>query len=435
MNMKKYFILAAAAVMIAACSNDRVLDYDGYDSNGPVPLKVGAVYGDIAQSVATRSSTLTLQDKAAVAQSGANTGGMGLYIMKQGTSTDPKYDDSSNPTTANTSKDVDYDHFNQATTALTVNSPSTTDKKYTSMTFGSTFYYPDDKGQGLDLYAYSPYSASAPDCSAYDKGIDQTFTITTGTDQKYDADYYANDFLWGCVGAGTTNAAQTRAGSGSNATINATQHKSAKTTSTAGFVQSSQEIIVPMVHIGSKIIVKVKVDESLALSKLEGATVTFYTDKQSGELKIQDGSVTSTTGTSHTGIAIGRLGYADASNKVTVPDTDGDGNTDPDTDGNCGIITDATDPTKYEGYACAGVILPQTVDVSSNSLIEISLPTSPATVYSWKPSANPEFKEGKKYVYVITVKASSISVTTTVADWGVESGTGAYTGDTGNATL
>ena len=396
--MKKYFILAAAAAMFAACSNDNDPS-QGETQNERTPLKIGAAY---SASGTMRSSTIGLQDNAAVDMTG-NTAGIGFYILESG------------KTTTQTGA-ADYEQFNIASTSLTVNTPST---NYTKVAFSNTLYYPNDKTQGIDIYAYSPYSASAPN-NTKDISSD-LLTLTTSATQTYDANYYANDFLWGCVGSGTTSAAQTRAGSGSSASITAANYKTATTSSATGFVSGTGEVIVPMVHLGSKIIVKVVTDGSLNVSNLAGATVKFYADYMTGDLKISEGSVTLGSKTAHTAITLGKLGYSD--NSTVIAASEGDAN------GTKGVVGDGTNIT---GYTCAGVILPQMIDATSTSLIEIIL--SNGTTYAYSPSASHTFAEAKKYTYTITVKASGLTLTTTVADW--TDGTSSLSdGGVGNATL
>lgn len=392
--MKKYFILAAAAAMFAACSNDND-PAQGETQNERTPLKVGTVTG----STTMRSPSTGLQDDAVAYDKTT----IGLYILQQGTTA---------------SQSVDYEKFNLQSSSLTQNSPAS---KYTLFNYGSSLYYPDSKTQGIDIYAYAPYSASAP---ATD--ITTALTLTTPTTQTYDDDFYAADFLWGCVGAGTASDAQTlitgayTSSPAVSATISAEKAADAKTASTAGYYNDgasnfTDNVIVPMIHLGSKIIIKVK-PSGMAASSLEGATVTFKVADKDATLNLSTGALTPGTANADD-ITMGKLGYSDASTKIAV--ADGDAN------GTKGIIGDGS--SSVEGYTCAGVILPQTITASSE-LIKITLGT---TDYVYKPSAAITFASAKKYTFEISVTASGLKVTTTVADW--TDGTSALPDDSGSS--
>lgn len=390
--MKKYFILAAAAAMFAACSNDNDPS-QGETQNERTPLKVGTVTG----STTMRSPSTGLQDDAVAYDKTT----IGLYILQQGTTA---------------SQSVDYEKFNLQSSSLTQNSPAS---KYTLFNYGS-LYYPDSKTQGIDIYAYAPYSASAP---ASD--ITTALTLTTPTTQTYDDDFYAADFLWGCVGAGTASDAQTlitgayTSSPAVSATISAEKAADAKTASTAGYYNDgasnfTDNVIVPMIHLGSKIIIKVK-PSGMAASSLEGATVTFKVADKDATLNLSTGALT--PGTANAGdITMGKLGYSDASTVIAASSGD--------TNGTNGVIGDGTNVT---GYTCAGVILPQTIAASSE-LIKITLGT---TDYVYKPSAAITFASAKKYTFEISVTASGLKVTTTVADW--TDGTSALPDDSGSS--
>ena len=391
--MKKYFILAAAAAMFAACSNDND-PAQGETQNERTPLKVGTVTG----STTMRSPSTGLQDDAVAYDKTT----IGLYILQEGKTS---------------SQSVDYEKFNLQSSSLTQNSPAS---KYTLFNY-SSLYYPDSKTQGIDIYAYAPYSASAP---ATD--ITTALTLTTPTTQTYDDDFYAADFLWGCVGAGTASDAQTlitgayTSSPAVSATISAEKAADAKTASTAGYYNDgasnfTDNVIVPMIHLGSKIIIKVK-PSGMAASSLEGATVTFKVADKDATLNLSTGALTPGTANADD-ITMGKLGYSGASTKIAV--ADGDAN------GTKGIIGDGS--SSVEGYTCAGVILPQTITASSE-LIKITLGT---TDYVYKPSAAITFASAKKYTFEILVTASGLKVTTTVADW--TDGTSSLPDDSGSS--
>lgn len=407
MIMKKYFILAAAVAMFTACTNNDDITQQSPTENERIPLTIGMITGNVNVTSTTRSSTITLQDNEAVNQT-ANTAGMGLYIMKQGEIYAPEAKVTPDPA-------VDYDVFNIQSTSLNNGTPSPT---YTQFVKSATsFYYPDVKTQGVDIYIYSPWNTNAPDCSTNAKGLDQTFALSTSTTQTYDADYYANDFLWGCIGAGITATASTNGGT--NTAITAANYKLAKSgTATTGFVTSSGEVIVPLVHLGSKIIVNVKPGTGMTYDKLTGAKVYFGVDYTGGTLMIRDGAIATSGAASRSFIEIGHLGYSD-NTPTAIASSDWDVN------GTKGVIWEDKnldgnkDAGEIGGYTCAGVILPQTVNtaaVGDGPLIKITL-SDAATTYIYKPATSPTFSRAKKYVYTITVNASGIVVTTSVKDW------------------
>lgn len=396
--MKKYLILAAAAATFTACSFDRDLEFE---DDGPNIIMVGATTGDVTVSTSTRSSTTTLQDAQAASMT-ENTAGMGLYILKDNylfTQTDA----------------ANYQHFNTKSTSLTVNNPAA---NYTKI--GTpTYYYPDQKGQGIDVYVYSPYSGSAPTCADNTHGIDQTFAISTSTAQTYDADYYANDFLWGAVGEHVTTT-----NGGAAYPINATNYKLAKGgTATSGFVTGTGEIIVPMVHLGSKIIIKVVAGLGMSIDKLKGATVDFNVDYLNGTLKISDGTVATSGSATSSYINMGKLGYSAASTAIAAGNATGSNgvlwNSATDDADDSGTMDD----TEVKAYLCSGVILPQTVRIDDGAptptpvpLIKITL-SDTQTVYAYTPVSVPTFAKKTKYTFTITVNATALAVTTTVNDW------------------
>lgn len=417
--MKKYFFLATVvAFMLSACSNNSETEIVG--PNEPkelIPLTIGTIYENVYGDAVTRSPSIGLQGAKA-------TNPIGLYILK-GT------------TTTTQSGAANYEHFNLSSSSLNDDNPAA---GYVGITTSSTLYYPDIKTQGISIYAYSPYNASAPN-NTKDISSD-LYTIATATDQKYDAGYLSSDFLWGRQGE-VVNA--------TNNIVSAEKWLAAKTeaanlgsasgvltgTNAAYFgvkATPSATVYVPMKHLCSKVIVKVQVDgNGMDITRLKGATVKFYTDKQSTSLKISDGTLNNATGSDHTAIEIGKLGYSDNSTAISPGDATGsngvlwNSQTD-DTNGNSTM-----DDAEVKAYTCSGVILPQTVNASSVSLIEIQLAGS--STYAWSPGTTVTFQPEKKYEYTITVKATGLSITTSVTDWSVETGVGAYTGGSGDAQL
>ena len=419
--MKKYFILAAVAATFAACSFDKDLGESSSQTitqEERVPLSIGAVYNANNPNSTTRSTTNNLQDNAIVASatSGVN---MGIFIFKKNSF------NVSSPTAE------DYEKFNLTSSGLTVNGTTNT----TDITTTNTLYYPGDKTQNLDIYAYAPYD------DTYTTGPinTQTLTVSVKTDQSTDANYYASDILWGCVGDGTNSGNVTATGNNSNASINAANYKTAKENTAnhnpqAGYTTgSTPSVIIPMFHKGAKIKVKLT-PNGMPITKLQGATVQFYVNgsdtstPSTTTLKLSDGTITSiTSGATLAPITLtSKLGYKpDGTTLLTTSDANANGDN--------GVINDSETPAKMKTYVCSGIILPQAL-AAGNDLIKITLASSEgSTVYLYKipTTGSPvtSFVAGKVYTYDIAVKVDGLTLTTTVADWDPQ------TGDTGDATL
>ncbi len=428
--MKKYFILAAAAAMFAACSSNNDLGESSIPTQEtPTPLLIGTSTGNVTVSSTNRSSSINLQDDYAVDNTTSNVS-MGLYILKS--------------TFRTTQTDASaYERFNLKTAAslgIVEDDPSS---KYSKLGFGTPLYYPDQKSQDIDVYVYAPINENSGEYPTSTDNITTKFVkLTTNATQTYDEDYYANDFLWGCVGAGVPDAAQTNiqalnTGAKVKTDVNITANNAKAATAPNGYVQKAANnnyILVPMIHLGSKIIVKVKTDTSMPIEKLKNAKVTFRTDIQSADLDLSTGALSNTSGTNQTAITIGDLGYSANGTALTAGEADGrngvlwdSNNDDTDSDG-------TMDDNEVQAYLCAGVILPQTVSSYSSGLIQIKLSDS-STTYLYKPNSAPEFKGGKKYTYEITVKASGLEVTTSVQNWEEDTWGKASSPETGNATL
>lgn len=399
--MKQLFTLAAAATILAACSINGGLDQTPPIATERVPLSIGAIYGEIPSAPLTRSASTVLQGVKV-------TQPIGLYILK-GTTTTTQTDASL------------YEHFNLSSTSLNDDTPVS---GYVGINTGTTtLFYPDDKDQGISIYAYSPYVSTAPG-NTEDISSD-LLTLTTASDQKYEAGYLSSDFLWGRQGEVVNS---------TNNKVSGSQYLLAKTA--AGSITGASEILaspnaaylgvkatpsatvhIPMVHLGSKIIVKVAPGTNMDITRLKGATVSFYTDTQTADLKLQDGTLSNATGSANQAIEIGKLGYSASGVAVTTGAANGstgvqwDSSTD-----DTNPVNGAMDDAEIQAYWCAGVILPQTVNASaSNTLISITL-NGTSTSYVYK-AQNAIFDAGKVYQYNITVNANGLSLTTSVTDW------------------
>ncbi len=416
--MKRLFILAAAVAMFAACTEKSLVN-TGPD-NERIPLTLSAADGSAINSVSV-STRSNVNDIQATTLDNTSTAVTGVFILKKNGKT-------------NTSLES-YEKWNIASTGYTAN---TNVSANTNITLG-TLYYPDSKSQNLDIYAYTPRDDSYASTAGTD--ISSTAaTVTIQADQSTKAKYLLSDVLWGCVGDGTNGGNPTAPGNKSNAVINATQYLAATAGATDGFVTTSGEIIVPMFHKAAKIIVKIT-PSGMDVDKLKGATVNFYVNGELGanppsdpnvpilstSLNVHTGAITALTPATPTSIIApimftDKLGKDESSNDIPATDSDPTGAK--------GAIGNGT--TTITGYACSGIILPQTV-TRGDKLIEIVL-SGGTTKYAYKIPAAPAaavttFDSGKVYTYTITITASGLSLTTTVADWVAE------TGDTGSAEL
>lgn len=407
MIMKQLFTLAAAATILAACSINGGLDQTPPIATERVPLSITTA-NSVSATVSTRSNVNDIQ---ATTLDPSSTAVTGIFILKK-------------TNFANTSLES-YEKWNIASTGYVANTNIATNTNIQYST--ATLYYPDSKSQNLGIYAYTPRDASYA-------GTDLTtnkVNVTINADQSTKANYLLSDVLWGCVGDGTNGGAETATGNKSNAVINATQYLAAKAgTATDGFVTSSGEVIVPMFHKASKIIVKIT-PTGMDVSKLKGATVNFYVNGTNATtpittttLKVTDGTIDALTPAGTPIIApiifTNKLGKDESNNDIPASASN--------TTGSNGAIGDGSTIT---GYACSGIILPQTV-TAGNKLIEIVL-SDGTTKYAYKipTSGSPvtTFDSGKVYTYTITITASGLVLTTTVADWETAAG------DTGSAEL
>ncbi|MCR5352007.1 MAG: fimbrillin family protein [Bacteroidales bacterium] len=402
--MKKLLILAAAVALFAAC-DEKSLSTTGLESQR-IPLSLTTAHS-MATTVATRSNDNAIQS---TTLDPASTAVTGVFILKKDGKT-------------NTSPES-YEQWNLASNGYAAN---TTVSANTNISTSASLYYPDSKSQNLDIYAYVPRDASysGTDISS------TAATVTIKADQSTKANYLLSDVLWGCVGDGTNSGSETATGNNSNAAINATQYLASKSAATTGFVNPTGEIIIPMFHKAAKVIVKIG-STGMDISKLKGATVNFYvngsnasTPTLSTSLNVYTGAITSLTPATPTHY-IAPIKFTD---KLGKTETGSDiAATASDANGTNGAIGDGSTIT---GYACSGIILPQTV-TAGDKLIEIIL-SDAATKYAYvipttgTPVTN--FQAGKVYTYTITITASGLVLTTTVADWDSQ------TADTGNAVL
>lgn len=374
--MKKYFILAAAAAMFAACSNTDDIAQTPDVQGERIPLAIGATTG----SNAVMRGNLTALQGDTLSQHVS----VGLYIYKE--------------TNKNKTSGEDYEKENEEMGGTT----TTTGKLDISpKTSGVSLVYPDKKDQGIDLYAYAPYTSS----TVSDIGNNK-LSIETKLDQTKHTDYLASDFLWGSVGNGIENTNTVLSTQPTHNTISAEKYQD-RNNSPGGYDGITGKVLLPLYHVGSKITINL-IPEGMALSKLVGATVKFYVAKDKGVLDITTGKISNLGASATAPIAItltdANLGKDDSGTEITSYSAGKGGYSD--------------DNSTLKGFSCAAVILPQDVNETPDSdyrLIEIVLDTN--TTYVYTISAKQTFSPLKEYVYNINVKASGLEVTTQVTDW------------------
>ena len=428
--MKKYFFFAAAAaMMLSACSDQNDLDFD-FDE-GPVPLTIGYSLGESnPSSERTRSNGNDLQNTAIINDdANHHNNAVGVFVLKEGEKT-------------HTSSEL-YERFNVTSTSLGSSDPAT---GYTAININvlgaDALYYPENKTQKIDVYAYAPYKLGTVD------DITTAFSIDTQTDQTSIDNYMKSDVLWGCAGTGTY---VEKAGyDGTGQTLEGPYHKlnyianlneisayqymiikkngypSSPTHTTSGKygafyltydnstnTDNKATVLVPMLHRGSKIVINL-LPGGMSKDKLKNAVVKFNVDYINGSLNMSTGEYAVTSGTTTPTVPTA----------ITLTDHLGIEAQGSATEEGVTTVTNAND-----AYTCSAVIVPQTLAVTNNggngNIITIDLKsdlTSSATTtatYAFKTlsSTDPVFESGKVYTYNITVKATGLTVTTSVSDW------------------
>ncbi len=415
--MKKYLFLAAAAIAFAACTNESDPELENTQSER-IPLAIGTSYCVSPSTVTTRSTRQTVQNDTISKYSD-----IGLFVLKDGSTTE---------------QSQDYDFFNIQASATTDITNSRSDLASSSV--ANVLVYPSDKSQGINLYAYAPYNSGATitdiDASTTSSNV---ISVSVLADQSTDLNYIKSDIIWGCVGENAKGKSiETAANAGDGiypynfsgkpgATINGTKYVAAKTAATDGYVSniSSPKVIIPMLHRAAKVVVKLKVS-GMPLSKLLGAKVTIHTFGLTSNLRIDNGVLAKVSGGSGDILMTNLLGYKhDPSTGAYTALATSDANT----NGDNGVINNSGG-SDMETYLCSAVVMPQDL-TTSTALFTIQLadgassnpPTAPvySTTYKYTTPSSlsgiTSFESGKVYTYTITVKASGLSVTSTIADW------------------
>ncbi len=349
---------------------------------------------------------------------------VGLFVLRSGQN-------------STTTSESNYERMNVACNNTTTLSTQWNKLNYTAD--DNQLYYPDADTQPIDLYAYAPYNA---DAAVSDISTDQ-IAFTLSQDQTATTDYVGSDVLWGCAGTGS-NITAAVANDGAygllqkgiagryevsaheyHRIVSDTDIPEGKVNNSTYYKESATaaHAVVPLLHRGAKVIVRCNT-HGMDLDRLKNATVQLRLPHVQGQLTLSNGTFTADdtedtrvkniTLTSRLGIAAPAaspaLEGALQSDKTTAATTD--------------------DDAKY--YTCAAVVVPQTYSAdAAYNLIEIDLygkttaHDDGATVtdnpmiatYGFNPTEAIQFVSGKRYVFDVTVRASTMTVALTVEDW------------------
>ena len=445
--MKKYFILAAVAATFAACSFDKDMgESSSQVQEERIPLLLGYSVSNLNAPVATtRGNVIDLQDKALMTGTTANQ--IGLFILKRNTTPSEN--------NAVTRTDLSFEQWNLPSSSLSTTTPFTA-TGYVGINTTTTLQYPS-KSQEINLFAYAPYVNNTTTGSSYIPSSwtdisTEKITFYTKEDQTTDADFMASDVLWGRQGGivNSTNnvvsgqkytSAKTEIHTNSSSTSQAMSTYASTYAAYYGVYDGTEAnclpvVIMPMEHKGSKIIVNVHAN-GIELTKLQNATVDFFVDHLQGTLTVSDGTFEALNSTDEAYVADRKVTLT---THLGIESTVTNVNDTPTLQGNVDSNNDDTD----DYYTCAAVIVPQTTSSTASNdggtSVKITLKSNntasatASTVYKYKDTTPRTFASGKKYIYNITLTATGLQVTTTVANW--DDDTSSLNGaDTGNADL
>lgn len=472
-----------AALLVSGCSSDSLsISGDIVGTEGRIPLSVLLTAPVNDGRAATRTNGLAdgegFQNRGALDASNATK--VGLFVLKK---------------SGKTVTDASWERMNQCSATLTNNGGYS---QYGAAD-GAALYYPEDRAQEVDVYAYVPYTATmSMEGTQPVTDITNNINIAIPIDQTTLNSYRAADILWGCAGTGTYVASSVAAdgaygklgygasGTGqvsqdNNREVSVAKHlelqgdntKTGRVGGTAYYkagVAATPQVVVPMLHRCAKIVVRLTTD-GMALDKLQNATVRTLVHYQAVQLFVSNGSLTSYsmpttdgpdckswaarpgyTGDAQTTRAwcynlstrLGLSGVTTGGEKVTAVSGSGavlEGVLDA-----SGNPVTAVGDAKY--YSCAAIVAPQkSPDVNGFNLFEIDLydktsahtaasGTNPVTAtYGWRAAAPITFESGKVYTFDVVVAPTQMDVALTVHDWQTGEVTGTYSLDGGETTI
>ena len=342
--MKKYLTIAAAAVLLASCSGDSEIN-KAAELSAPVPIQLGTSM----QLTATRGNSQAIQSTEL--EPGQT---VGVYIY---------YKDA---TTTNTTYSYGYKNL-----AYTVDDHTVTGGTAGDLSLVTALeqpYYPENKSQNIDIYAFSPRTGVYTSTGELGTLTAQN-VFATAADQTSDANYKASDFVWG------------KAANVANGT--------------------STAIEIPLKHKLSKVNVNIAPGTGMTLAKLDKAKITLNGVVLDGTVNFTTGSVTPRSGSAASSVIL----------------TSGVDQT---------VTTSFNDASSNSHTACSSsaVIIPQTI-AASTSFITIQLWDAAAnsgagaytSTYNVTTSAASTFAAETVYTYNIIVNTQGLTLTTTIADW------------------
>lgn len=354
----------ALAAVFTACEKEAVEEYV------PQEIRLGAEFPLDEAVVTTRNENQGLNND--ILETGTN---VGVFIYYTG------------------EKNINADGYGYKNLSYNSAAAETrVGKKYCDLNLANgtrTPYYPSDKDKKIDFYAFSPRNAftfaeTPPELSTY---ATTKASFTTKADQTSDVNYRLSDFIWG-KNVNTVNAETYR----------------------------TQQVIVPMNHMLSKICINLTEGHSMA-NKLTGAKVVIHGVNLSGLVDLANGTM-STNGSTLSDVTL----TSSLTNTLRSATTEYPGGGGAPTDG----------VTHYK-YTTACVVIPQKVNANKATdfnFLSITLAdggtsnnsTTEGTTYDYVTSqivgdATNGFQQGKVYTFNITLNATGIQLTTNVTDW------------------
>ena len=348
--MKKYLTLIAIAILSVACETKLT---DGLTTNeAPVPILLGSSM----QGAATRSISQTLQ-----ATELEKDTEVGVFIYYSG--------DKESTTHSYGYKNVKYTVKDPTGSGVTPGD--------LALASGETQpYFPEDKTQVVDVYAFAPrsiYTAQTADLSGLAPLTPLTAedVFSTKADQTTDANYCLSDFVWGTGSSASTSSA----------------------------------IQINMAHKLSKVNINIAAGTGMTLAKLDKAKIIL-----NGVLL--DGTVDFTTGAVTLRADDPLIPYTNNPSPVTL------------TDNSCTFAQGKFSDGVTDCYTSSAVIIPQTIAASATTTVPVNIisiqlwdGSAYGTAYNVAATSGHTFAAGTAYNYDITINAGGLSLTTSITDW------------------